>query len=292
MPRYDARRPVSVKDLLLIHEMSPRSSDMYFYTERPDSVIRATLLHFRRAGQAPRGVPGRQSANPVPRPFLRQVVASVSGGPGVRGDLKISVHGGPCRVHAVAVAMPSIVIAGRRSAAARPAAPSIAAWRGSRRPARNGDGRSGSRPRRNRDCRRPELASERRRVKELHFGERPHLPDLQREAAAVCFKRAPATFRMEQILIPERGFLIRRQRLHGVRDVLDIVGIARHQRLDALGPERGDHASRAAAPVVTRRARRARSSARRATPSERRLSRRARDVGETKRARRPVAAQR
>ena len=82
-------------------------------------------------------------------------------------------------------------------------------------------------------------------------GRRPHAPQKPCDPAPIFFEPPAAALVVEVILIPERRLLGRGRRLHGARDVLDIVGIAGDKRDDALRPERRNHASRPAAPVVT-----------------------------------------
>ncbi len=89
-----------------------------------------------------------------------------------------------------------------------------------------------------------------RRVVECPF-RRPHRPELAGKATPVALQRAAAAFVVEEILIPERGLLRRRGRLHGAGDVLDVVGIAGDEPDHALRMQRRHHAGRAPAPVVT-----------------------------------------
>ena len=79
---------------------------------------------------------------------------------------------------------------------------------------------------------------------------RPHAPQEARDPAPVLGQAAPSALTVEIILVPERRLLGRRRRLHRARDVLDVVRIARDERLGALRPKRRDDARRPPAPIV------------------------------------------
>jgi hypothetical protein len=116
-------------------------------------------------------------------------------------------------------------------------------------------------------------------------GRRPHPPEQAGDGAPVLRQAAPAALAMEIILVPQRRLLRRTRRLHGARDVLDVVGIARDERLRAPGPQRRDHAGGPSAPVVAAKDRPLdlkRVHQRQKIRAERRLLARARRLGSEK----------
>ena len=56
---------------------------------------------------------------------------------------------------------------------------------------------------------------------------------------------------MEIILIPERCLYLGGRRLHGARNILNVIGIAADKGRDSLWPEGGDDATGPSAPVIS-----------------------------------------